>query len=673
MPFHLTIFKKGLILVAVPLLFQLAFLGLVARMQQENADAQEWASHSQDVIRETDVVLAGMVDAETGIRGYALTTDPAFTEPYDRAAREVPEGLHRLRDLVRDNPEQGTRAERVAQKAAAALAWLAETERLVRAGSADRAAAREGTMGGKRRMDAFREAVAAFRSEEERLGAVRTRTLAASQRRLNWLLAAGGLIAFSTAATLALVFSRGVIRRLHTLAENARRLSRGDRLAPPGGGTDEIAALDHAFHDMARELRGSQLRLRDQVQVLESILNNIGDGVTVADEQGAFLVFNPAAERILGRGRTDAGPDGWSEQYGIYLPDGTTPWPPRDLPLARAMRGEAVDAVVMRVRTPRLPDGIWVSATARPLPDQDGHPRGGVVVFRDITADKRVEETIRQLNEELERRVAERTAELTEANRELHQKNQENETFVYSVSHDLRSPLVNLEGFSQELALACQDVRDILADAGLPPAVRERALCLVDGDMGDSIRFIRTAVRRLSNIIDALLRLSRAGRIEYQRQPVDVDATTRRITDSMRATIDQRGAAVTVRALPPAWGDPTALEQVFANLIGNALNYLDPARPGHIEVGSENGRGPGLPGLQTYYVKDNGLGIPEAYQHKVFQAFQRVHPEAAPGEGMGLAIVRRIVERHQGKVWVESRPGEGSTFFVALPTKGSTA
>jgi signal transduction histidine kinase len=110
------------------------------------------------------------------------------------------------------------------------------------------------------------------------------------------------------------------------------------------------------------------------------------------------------------------------------------------------------------------------------------------------------------------------------------------------------------------------------------------------------------------------------------------------------------------------------VEQVFANLIGNALNYLDPGRPGLIEVGSQSttpAEGPN--GFQTYFVKDNGLGIPETYQPKIFQAFQRVHPEAARGEGMGLAIVRRIVERHGGKVWLHSRPGEGSTFYVTLP------
>jgi signal transduction histidine kinase len=123
--------------------------------------------------------------------------------------------------------------------------------------------------------------------------------------------------------------------------------------------------------------------------------------------------------------------------------------------------------------------------------------------------------------------------------------------------------------------------------------------------------------------------------------------------------------------LPPAWGDPTAVEQIFANLIGNALNYLDPKRPGVIEVGDQNHAGgcktPGDSAFHTYYVKDNGLGIPDAYRPKIFQAFQRLHAQVAKGEGIGLVMVRRMVERHGGRIWLESAEGVGSTFFVTLP------
>jgi signal transduction histidine kinase len=284
------------------------------------------------------------------------------------------------------------------------------------------------------------------------------------------------------------------------------------------------------------------------------------------------------------------------------------------------------------------------------------------------------EQSIRRLNEELERRVAERTAELAAANADLTQKNQENEMFVYSVSHDLRSPLVNLQGFSQELALVTQSIRKLVADGGLPADKSQQGLELIDVDMQRGIHFIQNAVGRLSGIIDSLLRLSRAGRVEYQPQRIDTVRLIERIVESMSATIFDRGVAVEVAPLPPAFGDATAIEQVFANLIGNSLNYLDPARPGRIEVGllTEDSTSDETISTTTYYVKDNGLGIDPAYHGKVFQALKRLHPEAAQGEGIGLAIVKRIVDRHNGEIWFESTVGAGTTFFVKLPIAGVT-
>lgn len=280
-----------------------------------------------------------------------------------------------------------------------------------------------------------------------------------------------------------------------------------------------------------------------------------------------------------------------------------------------------------------------------------------------------------QLGRVVERERAERehnrlNRELKMRNLELSHKNSEIEAFVYSVSHDLRSPLVNLEGFSQELALVCADIREILADGDLPPGVRRRGLALVDEDMATSTHFIREAVKRLSGIIDALLRLSRVGRLEYRRRRVDLNPIVGRVVAAMGGTLAERGGAVVVDDLPPAWGDPTALEQVFANLIGNAVLYLDPGRPGMIEVGCKQDEDDPDPEFRVYHVRDNGIGIPEGAVEKVFQVFQRLRPKHAEGEGMGLALVQRIVERHDGEVWVESSEGEGSTFFVRLRARG---
>jgi signal transduction histidine kinase len=281
---------------------------------------------------------------------------------------------------------------------------------------------------------------------------------------------------------------------------------------------------------------------------------------------------------------------------------------------------------------------------------------------------REAEDKIRRLNAELEQRVLERTAELAEANRELQQKNGENEMFVYSVSHDLRSPLVNLQGFSKELDKGCRELTALFADEAVPAESKERGLGVLNGKMAKSLGFIQSAVLRLSSIIDALLRLSRAGRVEYRKEFMDVSQLVNQVVKATQGTISEKGARVTVGKLAPALGDRTALEQVFANLLSNALTYLDPARPGEIEIGCLSPDTNHAPeGFRIYYVKDNGLGIAEAHRAKIFQVFQRAHPHVGKGEGIGLAIVARVAERHRGRVWVESCVGAGSTFFVLLP------
>jgi signal transduction histidine kinase len=293
----------------------------------------------------------------------------------------------------------------------------------------------------------------------------------------------------------------------------------------------------------------------------------------------------------------------------------------------------------------------------------------------DATEKKRAEAAIHQLNEALEQRVADRTAELAATNADLEQKKQENEMFVYSASHDLRSPLVNLQAFSQELSLVLQSIRQLITGSDLPADKAAQGLKLIDVDMERGIRFIQTAVSRLDAIIDALLRLSRAGRIEYQPQRIDANQMVGRILESMSATLFDRGVSVEVADLPDCWGDPTAVEQVFANLIGNAVNYLDATRPGTIAIGSRQADSnvDGDPSATIYYVKDNGLGIDPAYHGKVFQALKRLHPKVAPGEGIGLAIAKRIVDRHGGEITFDSAAGEGTTFIVTLPTSNLTS
>jgi signal transduction histidine kinase len=275
-----------------------------------------------------------------------------------------------------------------------------------------------------------------------------------------------------------------------------------------------------------------------------------------------------------------------------------------------------------------------------------------VDAFNDMLAQiEHRDERLRAANRELRLRTE-----------ELAHKNEEVEAFVYIVSHDLRAPLVNLQGFSRELQISCDSLGRHLAGAPLPAGTREAVRDLTDVEIPASLRFISASTAKFERLINALLQLSRSGRRELQPEELDMDAQVAATLDSLRRLIEERGAEVVVGPLPPARADATAVGQLFSNLVTNALRYLQPGRPGRIELGGER-----IDGANRYFVRDNGVGIAAAAEKKLFQVFQRFRPDLAEGEGIGLATIKRIVERHGGRVWAESTEGVGTTFYFTLP------
>ncbi|MCA8953643.1 MAG: HAMP domain-containing histidine kinase [Planctomycetes bacterium] len=256
-----------------------------------------------------------------------------------------------------------------------------------------------------------------------------------------------------------------------------------------------------------------------------------------------------------------------------------------------------------------------------------------------------------------------------EMNRVLGSQRRENDMFVYSVSHDLRSPLVNLQGFGSELVHSMATMRRMLDDPRVPEDIATRLRELADGEVQEALDYIALAVQRQSNIIDSLLRLSRAGRVEYTWDVVSTHECLESVARGVRSRSGpDADVEITVDPLPDVLGDRTAIERVFDNLLSNAVKYRSPDRPCRIHVGAEEADAERV----TFFVRDNSVGIAPHQLERVFLPFARL--DDRPGEGIGLTIVRKIVERLQGRVWIESTVGVGSTIRVTLclARRGST-
>ncbi|MFN0052136.1 MAG: PAS domain S-box protein [Planctomycetales bacterium] len=491
---------------------------------------------------------------------------------------------------------------------------------------------------------------------------------------------------------------------------------------------------------------------RRQTEVLESILRSIADGVVVADQEGNFLQWNPAAERIIGMGPTERPTAAWPNVYGLYALDRSTPFPAEELPLARAMRGEDVTNVQLYICNDHRPDGVFVSVNGMPLRDAAGQLRGGVVVFRDVTQQVAGEEALRH-SEERARRIVEtaydpfiainaagriidwnrqaesafgwtreealgqelgeliiptshrqghrdgiahflktgegpvlnRRLEVSARHRDEHEfpveitiwplntpdgmqfqafvhditdrrqaedeirsKNQDLETLLYVTSHDLREPLRAIENFSR--------------------MVRDRYASQLDAKGQDFLERVVKGAQRLDRLLEDVLTLSRVQRTTQLTDDVETGEIVEDVLRRLEARVRETQAQVHVSGpLPRVRADRRWATQAVQNLVSNALKYTHEGQPPQVEISPYEG--PEGVGLQ---VADRGLGVPEEYAERIFGLFQRAVSRDIEGTGAGLAIVKRVAERHGGHAWVRPRVGGGSEFMITFG-QGRTA
>jgi PAS domain S-box-containing protein len=424
-------------------------------------------------------------------------------------------------------------------------------------------------------------------------------------------------------------------------------------------------AVDNSrlFQAAQRELeerRRVEVALRESEERFRAIANSIDQLIWATQPDGFHDYYNQRWYEYTGvpEGSTDGA--AWN---GMFHPD--------DQERARRVWRNSLDTgepyhIEYRLRH-RSGHYRWVLGRAQPVRDEQGRIIRWFGTCTDIHDLKQAQEELRESREwalrtEAETRrlasiLAERVAELDAANEEI-------QRFAYIVSHDLRAPLVNVMGFTSELESAQAEIERFYRKVAerVPELITPDIRAVVETDLAEAIGFIRTSSVRMDKLISAILKLSREGRRVLAPEPLDMRQLLEGHRQSLAHQLSERGAELVIESAPALTGDRLVVEQIFGNLIENAVKYLKPGRPGRIVV-----RGSDLGSAVRYEVEDNGRGIEAKDFERIFDLFRRSGVQDQPGEGIGLAHVRALVRRLGGTITVSSRFGEGTAFTVILP------
>jgi PAS domain S-box-containing protein len=581
---------------AIGILLMVEAAAVAFNFTKRMLETSNWVTHRQEVLKEIQQVMTGIEELASGERVYIIVGDEPLLKDRQSTKAAVYQNVRNVRKLTADNPNQQRNLDRLEPLIAQRINW--EDQMItVRREQGLSAAAQQlaGGPGLKLSDEIFRVSKEIEDEEYRLLGTDRTKAEVAST--MTFLLLPVGVFLSLTILSLGVFFLNA--------------------------GVGERAQAETA--------------LRESEAQLHTVVENLDEGVVVSDLNGQLLQWNRAALKLHGYSDSDQGRRRFTELidtfelstlHGAQVP--VEQWP-----LARILRGEKLHDLELRVRRVGSDWQRIFHYGGTLVHDANNQPLMAIVTIADITEGKRVEQEIRQLNAELEEHVVKRTAQLEAANKEL-------EAFSYSVSHDLRSPLRTLDGFSQA----------VLEDYGaqLPEEGRRY------------LQTIREGAQRMGVLIDDLLTFSRLSRLPLHKQTVE---TARLVRDSLdELDSEKRGRKIDIRLseLPSCHGDPALLKQVWINLLSNALKYTRNREAATVEIGCARDNGEAV-----YFVRDNGTGFDMKYAHKLFGVFQRLHrADEFEGTGVGLAIIQRIIHRHGGRIWAEAAIDRGATFHFTL-------
>ncbi len=573
-----------------------AFAYALYQRYQEVHQSSNWVANSYNVLRITRRVFSRMQDMEIGQRGYLLTYNQSYLEPYLKADAILPQEIEKFEAQARTSSPQQQENFEAFKAAILQLRDILEQQNKYNLSNRPSKAQIDAELAqSKEVMDRIRGIVDRIATEESRLLDLRTQQENQAERTFILTILIGAVL------TIAGLFaSNALIMRLTSRSQEAEA-----------------------------RLRASEERFLLAIQ-------GVNDGLFDYNVAEHRIFYSPRFREMLGYTEDEFPNTLEAFNERLHPEDYERTWETAQ----QYFRRESPS--YLNYFRLRHKDGSyrWIMARAKGVWNERGEIVRLVGAHTDITEQKMREEHLAQINKELE-------------------------SFTYIASHDLRAPLVNLKGFAAELKLSSETITGLMQQHmnQLSEAERKSLRQALEEDMPEALHFITSSVEKMDTLTTAILDLSRIGRREHKIEEIDTKALVERCLNSLAYEISEKKITIKVGELPFIHSDYLAMEQIFSNILDNAVKYLRPDAPGIIDISGQR-----FYNETVFSIRDNGRGIAPYDMHKIFDMFRRAgNTKDIRGSGMGMAYVKATVQRLQGRIWVESTAGEGTVFHFAIP------